>query len=199
MPLIDTDEEASLKVAQSAIDAFPSQFETAYVSKFKHKLGLQELNEDDTKLISGLLDLMENATLDFTNTFRALSYRCADADTNEQSTTPDATSPHVDSQLDAFFKTDRFVSWQQQWHSRQRLEATNPAEREQLMRQNNPAYIPRNHQIEQVISAAIDENYEPMHALMSVLNRPYTEQAGMDLYAQPPKQNEIVQATFCGT
>jgi len=67
------------------------------------------------------------------------------------------------------------------------------------MCQSNPAYIPRNHQIERVIAAAMQKEYAPMHALMRVLDNPYTAQAEMEPYSQPPTEDEIVQATFCGT
>jgi uncharacterized protein YdiU (UPF0061 family) len=68
------------------------------------------------------------------------------------------------------------------------------------MRAVNPAYIPRNHQIEAMITAAVEqEDFTRMDELLSVLSRPYEDQPEFARYAQPPQPHEEVRATFCGT
>ena len=68
------------------------------------------------------------------------------------------------------------------------------------MRAVNPAYIPRNHRIEQVIRAAVDhDDFGPFARLAEVLERPYERQPGREAYADPPLPAERVQQTFCGT
>jgi uncharacterized protein YdiU (UPF0061 family) len=64
----------------------------------------------------------------------------------------------------------------------------------------NPAVIPRNHRIEQVIVAAVERNdFAPFEALSAALSRPYDERAPDDYYTQPPRMDERVLQTFCGT
>ena len=68
------------------------------------------------------------------------------------------------------------------------------------LQRSNPAYIPRNHRVEELIAAAVqDGNFGPFHALHAVLARPYDEQPGQDSYQTPPLPDERVQNTFCGT
>jgi uncharacterized protein YdiU (UPF0061 family) len=67
------------------------------------------------------------------------------------------------------------------------------------MRQANPVFIPRNHRIQEVITAAYDGDFEPFHRLHAVLGEPYREQPLNAAYESPPRPEEEVQATFCGT
>ncbi len=68
------------------------------------------------------------------------------------------------------------------------------------MRSVNPAFIPRNHLVEKVIKAAVEEaDLAPFHQLNEVLSSPYEEQPGRERYAAPPRPDQIVHQTFCGT
>ena len=79
-------------------------------------------------------------------------------------------------------------------------EIKTPDDHFELMRQANPAVIPRNHRVEQALAAAVEEgNYEPFEKLVEVLSSPYVEPAGHKEYILPPKPEEHVLQTFCGT
>ena len=67
------------------------------------------------------------------------------------------------------------------------------------MRAVNPAFIPRNHRIEAVISAAINDDYAPFEELLKVLAKPFEDQPEFAGYADPPRPEERVCQTFCGT
>jgi uncharacterized protein YdiU (UPF0061 family) len=68
------------------------------------------------------------------------------------------------------------------------------------MKQVNPAFIPRNHRVEQAIEAAVqDGDFSLFEALLSVLSHPYDEQPAFAAYMDPPKPEERVLQTFCGT
>jgi uncharacterized protein YdiU (UPF0061 family) len=83
---------------------------------------------------------------------------------------------------------------------RERLAQTPLTARAELMRRNNPAFIPRNHRIEAVIVAAQRHgDFAPLEELLRVLQSPYDDQPSLAHYADPPKPDEIVQQTFCGT
>ena len=64
----------------------------------------------------------------------------------------------------------------------------------------NPAFIPRNHRVEQAIDAAIDDgDFSPFADLLTIVSRPYDDQPAFAEYASPPQTDERVFRTFCGT
>jgi uncharacterized protein YdiU (UPF0061 family) len=68
------------------------------------------------------------------------------------------------------------------------------------MRAVNPAFIPRNHLVEEALSAAVDHgDLEPFETLLGVLSRPYDDQPRHRRYAEPPRPEQVVHQTFCGT
>ena len=51
-----------------------------------------------------------------------------------------------------------------------------------------------------MIAAAVErDDFAPFAELGTVLARPYDDQPGRELYAQPPRPEERVAQTFCGT
>jgi uncharacterized protein YdiU (UPF0061 family) len=68
------------------------------------------------------------------------------------------------------------------------------------MRLANPAFIPRNHRLEQAIRAAVEhEDFTVFADLLRVLARPYDDEEGFEAYATAPRDSERVLQTFCGT
>ena len=67
------------------------------------------------------------------------------------------------------------------------------------MRAANPILIPRNHRVEQAIGSAYGGDYAPFHRLVDALEAPHAEQAEYADLEAPPRPEEIVQQTFCGT
>ena len=64
----------------------------------------------------------------------------------------------------------------------------------------NPIYIPRNHLVERAIKLAIeDNNFSYMLELSKILDNPFTKQDVHDDFSRPPKEDEKVHQTFCGT
>ncbi len=93
-----------------------------------------------------------------------------------------------------------FDDWCARWRVRIAREKRSPAERRSDMRAANPAFIPRNHLIEEVIKAAVEEDdLTPFQQILEVLASPYDDQPGQERYAAPPRPDQIVHQTFCGT
>ena len=63
----------------------------------------------------------------------------------------------------------------------------------------NPIYIPRNHNVDKAIKAAYEENLDPMNELLEVLKNPFKENKKYSHLAIPPKEEEKILQTFCGT
>jgi len=166
------DKDAELEEATAIIHAMPDQIETAWLARFAPKIGITHATPTDTPLIQSLLDLMQASGADFTNTFRALP-------------TPQAR--------DQFTDHDAFDAWSRNHTARIAHEPAPQA----AMDAANPAIIPRNHRIEQMIAAATAGDMAPFHALSKALATPY---AAVDpFFTAPPAASEIVPATFCGT
>ena len=138
-------------------------------------------------LVQSLLDTIQDNEADFTLTFRGL----CDA----------ALSQELEGSLRHLFKdAGAYDKWATNWRVRLSREAKAPEDRLELMLQANPAVIPRNHRIEQSIEAAVDqEDYDPFERLLEVLSSTYKELEGLREYMLPPKPEEHVLHTFCGT
>jgi uncharacterized protein YdiU (UPF0061 family) len=187
LPLLAEDKDAAVKEAQEAIVAFATRFETAYAAGLSRKLGLFQPRPDDLSLAQDLLERMARNGADFTLTFRRL------CDT--------AASPDGDAAVRSLF-TDpsAFDDWAARWRHRLAEEGGEPNERRAAMRAANPAFIPRNHLVEEAISAAVNKgDFAPFENLLTVLSMPYEDQPAFGRYADPPRPEQVVHQTFCGT
>ena len=74
-----------------------------------------------------------------------------------------------------------------------------PAEADGLMRQHNPAFIPRNHNVEEALTAATtNHDLSVMERLLDVLASPYDHTRDLPAFSAPgPGERRYV--TFCGT
>jgi uncharacterized protein YdiU (UPF0061 family) len=96
---------------------------------------------------------------------------------------------------DQFVDPTAYDSWAEGWQRRVEGEPDPVA----LQRASNPAFIPRNHRVEEMISAAVSGDYSLFDRLNAVLSRPYEDQPEHADLQRPPTPEEEVQATFCGT
>jgi len=160
------------------------RFEQSYHDGLRRKLGLFTAEDGDIALAASILDAMHRQEGDFTLFFRSLG-RAAEGD--DQPARSLFTDPSA------------FDQWAAGWRVRLSREDPAPARRAS-MDSVNPAYIPRNHRIEAMIRAAVEErDFAPFELLLEVLARPYEERPGLEPFAQPPLPHERVAATFCGT
>lgn len=187
LPLFSEDQDKAVEAAQESLAGFSPRFEPAYFGGLRRKIGLATEHEGDTTLVNDLLKLMAEHEADFTLTFRRLCDAAAD--------------PSADAAVRSLF-TDpaSFDSWAARWRWRLGEESAEPAAIRDAMRAVNPAYIPRNHQVEAALSAATEHaDFGPFEQLLEVLARPFEERPEFERYAEPPKPEERVLQTFCGT
>ncbi len=168
------DKEAAVEEATEIVHAMPDLLQEHWLTRFRAKIGLTCVEEGDQELISDLLKRMAENQADFTNTFRALAGNAA----RDQFTDPSA-----------------FDGWADGWTARLDRED----DPQGVMIAANPAFIPRNHRVEQMIEAAVQGDYTPFHRLNAVLAQPYEDQPEAADLTRPPTSSEVVQATFCGT
>jgi uncharacterized protein YdiU (UPF0061 family) len=187
LPLLAEDKDAAVQMATEALGAFSTRFETAYGAGLRRKLGLFHPRPDDLALAQDLLERMARNNADFTLTFRRLcdATAGADGDAAVRSLFTDATA---------------FDVWAERWRHRLAENGGAADQRRALMRAANPAFIPRNHLVEEALAAAANSgDLSPFEALLTVLSKPYEEQPTFARYADPPRPEQVVHQTFCGT
>jgi len=81
--------------------------------------------------------------------------------------------------------------WQRRWRQRSRQEA--------LMQRNNPAIIPRNHHMEEVLAAAEQGDFSKLEQFLAALEHPYAYTPEQQAYAHMPAGASCGYQTFCGT
>ncbi|TCR93259.1 protein adenylyltransferase SelO [Rhizobium sp. BK376] len=187
LPLFDTDQDKAVDLANAVIKGYGERFQAHWLEGMRRKIGLVTGEDGDLDLVQALLALMHEQEGDFTLTFRRLS---ASAETHAN-----------EAAFAGSFKMPEAVSpWLTRWHERLSRDPQSPAERAKAMRQVNPAFIPRNHRIEQAIEAAVEDgDFSLFEALLVVLAKPYEDQPDFAPYAEPPQPSERVLQTFCGT
>ena len=179
LPLIDPDEEKAVTMATEVLEQYPSLFESYWLAGMRSKLGLQSAEDDDLKLIQSLLVWMQKCRADFTNTFRDLSSdECLAADR---------------------YKDPDFLAWHEQWQLRLRREGRTIALTHAFMSAVNPAVIPRNHRVEDALTAAEEhDDLSVLHCLLAALTSPYEPSADSAPFQEPPLDDRNYR-TFCGT
>ena len=63
----------------------------------------------------------------------------------------------------------------------------------------NPIIIPRNHKVEEALTAANNGDLEVMNKLLEVLKKPYENQNNIIDYQSPSPSSNKTYQTFCGT
>jgi uncharacterized protein YdiU (UPF0061 family) len=187
LPLLNETQDKAIEEAQATLGEFIEKFDAAYQAGLLSKLGLFTAHEEDRALAQDLLDAMAKNQADFTLTFRRLSDAALDA----------ANDREV---RQLFADPAAYDEWAARWHQRISEEPQQSAARQAAMRAVNPAFIPRNHRVEAVIDAAVNrDDFAPFEELLAVLSNPYQDQPAFAAYADPPKPEQRVLQTFCGT
>ena len=177
LPLLADTEDKGIAAAQDSLAGFATRFGAAYDEVMAKKLGLP--GSGDRALAQELLAAMAEHGADFTLAFRHLA-AAAEGDT-------EAFRALFGGAIDA---------WLERWQARRAATPLTPA----AMRDANPLYIPRNHLVEEAIAAAVErDDFTVFENLLAVLAEPYAERPGRERYAAPPRPEQIVHRTFCGT
>jgi uncharacterized protein YdiU (UPF0061 family) len=188
LPLLANESDAAVEIAQEALKKYAGLYEDYWLDGMRVKTGLATCRDNDKELVEELFELMAINRADFTLTFYYLSKLEVDSTDHDK---------HVRT---LFNDPEQFDQWAQKWRARLRKDVIGDAMRQARMQAVNPAYIPRNHQIEAAIRAAEDhDDFSTFHNLHEVLQKPYELQPQKGAYMLPPEPHEVVQQTFCGT
>ncbi|MGQ0464505.1 MAG: protein adenylyltransferase SelO [Sporichthyaceae bacterium] len=180
LPLLAADQDAGVEMATKALDEFAPRFEHAFNERLYAKIGLPL--SADTDLVQDLLGLLVGK--DFTRSFRSLSDVLRGEDMYAHAEFVDPTA------LDA---------WLVRWRAALAAAGIGEAEAAAAMDRVNPAYIPRNHLVEEALAAAAAGDLAPTHALLDAISDPFNARPGLARYAEGPPENFGRYRTFCGT
>ena len=170
-----------LEQLQSTLDEYDKIFDRYYVQVLRNKLGLQSLKDSDTTLVQDLYRIFEATEIDMTLFFRLLGEVSPNLNTQNELKrriipafyNPDELSQEVGEQLD---------NWLRSYEQLVRHENRDPSKRAELMKNNNPLYVPRNYLAQLAIDDAENGDYAFLHQWMEVLKSPYIEQLGMERF-----------------
>ena len=178
IPLIDKDQNKAVQIATEIINSFEKQYEEKWLNMMRDKLGLFGIDEKDKLLIVDLLTWMHQSKTDYTNTFCYLM--------NEKIIE------------DVSYEDEVFKNWKKRWKERLSKNNDSPSKILELMKNNNPLVIPRNHKVEEALEAAQQNDLSPFKKLLEIIGKPYNEQKEITDFQSPSTSGEKYQ-TFCGT
>jgi len=179
LPLLHKDQAQAVNLAQDAISDFTELYNYNWLTGMRAKLGIFNEEQQDESLIEDLLRVMQKYRADYTNTFRALTF-----DKSEDT---------------VLFGTTEYAQWFELWQARLGRQQEPKASSHQLMRNSNPALIPRNHRVEDALEAALKGDYSVMERLLDVLSSPYAHSPEQADYSTLPARSNRLYRTFCGT
>ena len=169
LPIVNNDEDV-LNEFKNLVHEMPSQIRSLWLKKFGKKIGISETKPSDYKLISNFLNGLASRNEDFTISFRKLT------------------------EEPEYFKSAD-PDWFKTWKNR----ISGEPDPISIMAKANPNLIPRNHQIELAITAALNSDFDLFHRLNQALKSPYEKTLEYsDLEAIPTEEEEVLN-TLCGT
>ena len=178
IPLIDTNQDKAIELATEVINSFEKKYEEKWIEMMRYKLGLSFLEEKDKFLIIDLLTWMHQKKADYTNTFCYLM--------NEEI------------QNDKIYEDREFEIWKKRWEERLKKQSNTKEKYINLMKKSNPIVVPRNHKVEEALSAAEKNDLKPFFKLLEILKEPYSSKKDIRDYQTSSSSSEKYQ-TFCGT
>lgn len=175
LPAIDPEEVLAKDKAQKILNRFPEEFSKSYLEMMSHKLGIAKPDDGTEELLKECLEFLAQHKVDYTNFFTGLR--------------------KGDDLINELKEGEAFEAWHKKWEVA-RSKNTLITESQELMFQNNPVIIPRNHLVEEVLNRAVYGDMRPLESLMADLANPYDDA----LHVQDvPADYDAAYQTFCGT
>jgi uncharacterized protein YdiU (UPF0061 family) len=184
LPLFDVESEPAVAAATEVLESFPDRYREHRAHGMAAKLGLTDVRGQDGSLSDDLLALVHAQGVDYTSCFRALSSALRGEATRARSLFADPSA---------------FDVWSERWLARLSSQASDRRAIADAMDRVNPVYIPRNHLVENALTAATAGDLALFRDLLDVIVEPFEERPGLDEYAAPAPPSFGAYRTFCGT
>ncbi len=179
--------EQATEILETFYPTFQRHFYHGACTKLGYRNGAdveQTPLDQDRQLVDDWLNVLGESSVDFTLGWRRLA---------------DAAEGNDERLTSVFEDLDTIKPWLHRWRSR--LGASPMVEVAAKIREVNPIYIPRNHLVEEAITAAWQHgNMGLFDELLEAVQRPFVEQSQWSRYAEPASPNfTACYQTFCGT
>ncbi len=161
--------ERAVEIANARLGGIAAIYQAEWLAVMRAKLGLLGEDAGDVALVEDFLGLIEGA--DWTLVF----HRLAAGDTG------------------LIKEKSGLQAWLQRWQARR------GAGWQAVMAAANPSIIPRNHLVEQALSAATGGDMAPFEALLAAVRAPFGAVAGREGFALPAPSGFGPYVTYCGT
>jgi uncharacterized protein YdiU (UPF0061 family) len=180
VPILHEEQASAIEIARVLLDAVSERFSHVWTAHLRAKVGFTVEEPGDSAFMKELLQWMHHHQADYTNTFRELST---------------GAMPTGDR-----YQEEAFQDWYKRWLSRLSRQPEPLNEVFAAMQTVNPAYIPRNHQVEAALEAAtFAGDMHPLNRLLEALSQPYTDRAEYADLRHPAPASFGDYQTFCGT
>lgn len=163
------DEQHGIEIATAALHGFRPRYAAAWDAGWRAKLGLADVPEAQP-VVDGFLELLQTQHPDLTSFMVALELGTA--------------RDHV---LD--------LAAYDAWHERWQALAPDPGP----MAATNPRRIPRNHLVEEALTAATDGDLAPLGPLLGAVTAPYGDLEGLERFEAQGPDAASRYVTYCGT
>jgi len=175
LPLLGEDIEKNTTILQDEVSKIPEKYKNRWLDEFSTKLGFKKKLSKDESLINEFLNILETEELDFTNSFRSLLIESTNIS-----------------------KTTQFKEWEHKWKKRLDEEDNRESIKKKL-NFNNPAFIMRNHLVENIIQDLLKDKKDSLKKALLCLEKPYEKLDKFNYMYLGPNSEEEVHKTFCGT
>jgi uncharacterized protein YdiU (UPF0061 family) len=180
IPIVHHDQQIAVDMLTELINDFDRKWKLSYNKMMLAKIGLDDSKADNIELVSQLCSIMETYQLDYTNTFRHLTYHHS-----------------LDSKIDGNLES---VEWMKKWKEKTHDSEGIIPQSKKWMMDNNPVLIPRNHLVEQAIKQAADGDISLFSTYCEMIKNPYQNYSDRGVFVNPPSIDyEHNYKTYCGT
>ncbi|HWJ11927.1 MAG TPA: YdiU family protein [Nocardioides sp.] len=177
LPLLDDDLERAAALATEALGTFRTEYAAAWSAGMRAKLGLPAgRDEEAAALGTAVLELLHAGHVDHTTFWRQLGA---------------AARGDAEPVRGLFLDLAGIDGWLAQWR------AAGPDA--DMIDGVNPAYLPRNHLVEEALAAAEDGDLAPLELLLEAVRDPFRVRPGLERYAEPAPEDFGRYRTYCGT
>ncbi|NCS94699.1 MAG: YdiU family protein [Leptospira sp.] len=179
LPLIHKDTNKAIEQAKGLLANFEDWLQESYIQMLGEKIGIPNLKEKDLPIVQKLFQWMQDHQADFTNTFLVLE---------------GAYHPKEE-----IYQSPNWKNWYDEWKREIQLRGISETEAQILMQKTNPAWIPRNHLLENALMNAREGSLSLVNILLQRHKNPYARKLGYDYSTELPIGGDANYQTFCGT
>jgi uncharacterized protein YdiU (UPF0061 family) len=181
LPLMAESPEEAAEAATDVLRSFRDRYDSHHRAGLRRRLGLDaatgaRLAEADA-LGAELLTVVESQHLDLNGTLRSLAGTLRDSN-----------------------RTALPAPWVEQWRNCVLGDGRDVHRVSASLDAVNPLYVPRNHEVDAALTAAVAGDLAPFSLLVEAVSRPYEARPGLERFAQPaPPEFTGSFQTYCGT